>query len=68
MGKRLEVNSSWCKGCGICAAFCPKKILKLQNEKIVIAEIESCLKCGLCENLCPDFAIYLVEEEAQNNV
>ena len=62
MGKQLEVNTSWCKGCGICVAFCPKKILKLHNGKAEITEPDACLKCGLCESLCPDFAIYLAEE------
>lgn len=63
MAKRLETNSAWCKGCGICAAFCPKGILKIVHEKVQVTDIDECLKCGVCENLCPDFAIYLVEEE-----
>ncbi len=67
MGVRLEVDSSWCKGCGICAAFCPKNILELQQEKIVVTDRDACLKCGICEGLCPDFAIYLVKEEEQEN-
>ena len=57
MGKRLEVNTSWCKGCGICVAFCPKKILRLNHGKVGVID----------ENLSPDFAIYLVGEEEQNN-
>lgn len=67
MAKRLEINTAWCKGCGICAAFCPQKILKLANGKVTLTDSSACLKCGICENLCPDFAVYLVEE-AQNNV
>lgn len=67
MGKRLEVNTSWCKGCGICAAFCPKKILRLNYEKVEVINENDCLRCGICENLCPDFAIYLVDEEEQVN-
>jgi len=66
MSKQLEINTSWCKGCGICVAFCPKKILKLNNGKVQIADPENCLTCGLCENLCPDFAIYLVQEGESN--
>ena len=64
MSKQLKVNASWCKGCGVCAAFCPKEVLKLVNGKIAITDSENCLRCGVCENLCPDFAICLVEEEA----
>ncbi len=62
MSKKLNVNTSWCKGCGICTAFCPKSVLKLTNGKVDISEPDACIKCGVCENLCPDFAIYLVEE------
>lgn len=67
MGKRLEINTAWCKGCGICVAFCPKKVLKLTNGKVEIIDRDLCLKTGVCENLCPDFAIYLVEEEERSD-
>ena len=33
--KELVLNSAWCKGCGICAAFCPKKALELVDGKSV---------------------------------
>ena len=59
--KKLVLNSLWCKGCGVCAAFCPKGVLALEGEKIVIKEIEKCLYCGMCELRCPDFALYLEE-------
>lgn len=62
MSKRLNVNASWCKGCGICVSFCPKSVLKLVNGKVEISDFDACIKCGVCENLCPDFAIFLVEE------
>ncbi|MGI6071591.1 MAG: 4Fe-4S dicluster domain-containing protein [Lachnospiraceae bacterium] len=69
MVKRLETNISWCKGCGICAAFCAKNVLGLKDGKVEIVNADACVKCGICESLCPDFAIYLVEaEEVQENV
>ncbi|MDF2677411.1 MAG: ferredoxin, partial [Bacillota bacterium] len=37
-----------------------KQVLKIENEKIVIAEREKCISCGMCELRCPDNAIYLV--------
>lgn len=61
MEKKLVTKPDWCKGCGICVAFCPKKILGLKNEKIEILDIENCIKCGQCELRCPDYAIYLEE-------
>ena len=59
--EKLVLNSLWCKGCGVCAAFCPKGVLALEGEKIVIKEIENCIYCGMCEPRCPDFALHLEE-------
>ncbi|MCL1855289.1 MAG: 4Fe-4S binding protein [Clostridia bacterium] len=59
--KELVVNTKWCTGCGICAAFCPKKILEVKNEKITVVNLEACIKCGLCELRCPDYAIHVRE-------
>ncbi|MDF2547893.1 MAG: ferredoxin [Anaerosolibacter sp.] len=55
----LKIKKDWCKGCGICVAFCPKQVLDLKDDKIEIVDIEKCIKCGLCELRCPDFAIFL---------
>jgi 2-oxoglutarate ferredoxin oxidoreductase subunit delta len=60
-GKRLILNTEWCKGCGICAAFCPKSVLILENGKAAIRDEEKCIGCGLCEMRCPDYAVYLEE-------
>lgn len=57
--EKLTINPSWCKGCGICVAFCPTKALALENDKIVIADIDKCIQCGACELRCPDYAIYV---------
>ncbi len=57
--KKLKVIDEWCKGCGICVAYCPKKVLEMKNDKVVIVDIDKCVKCGLCELRCPDYAIYL---------
>ncbi len=67
MAKRLEINTAWCKGCGICVEFCAKKVLKLIKGKAALVDSDACIKCGICESLCPDFAIYLINEEAQSN-
>ena len=59
--KSLEVDADWCKGCGICVAFCPKNVLELENDKVVIKRRDDCIQCGQCELRCPDYAIYLEE-------
>ncbi|MBR5295983.1 MAG: 4Fe-4S binding protein [Clostridia bacterium] len=61
--KKLVLNSRWCKGCGVCAEFCPKGVLALEGDKIVIKEIDKCIFCGMCELRCPDYALYLEEVE-----
>ncbi|MBQ6450437.1 MAG: 4Fe-4S binding protein [Solobacterium sp.] len=61
--KELMINSSWCKGCGICAAFCPRHVLEIHNEKVEAVRKEDCILCGQCELRCPDYAIWLEETE-----
>ena len=61
--KRVVTEPSWCKGCGICVAFCPRQVLGLVDDKIAVVNPDSCIKCGQCELRCPDYAIWLEEEE-----
>jgi 2-oxoglutarate ferredoxin oxidoreductase subunit delta len=52
----VTINASWCKGCGICVAFCPREALVLRHEKAQFIR-ENCVVCGMCERYCPDLAI-----------
>lgn len=62
--KKHLINREWCKGCGICIAFCAKQVLEMDEvEKAVPARPEECIFCGLCEMRCPDLAIELVGEK-----
>lgn len=63
MSKKLVIHSAWCKGCGICAAFCPKNALEIVHSKVHLKDDALCIKCGLCELRCPDYAIYVEKEE-----
>jgi 2-oxoglutarate ferredoxin oxidoreductase subunit delta len=57
-GNHLLLNPRWCKGCGICVAFCPKNVLELgEDEKVTAPREADCIYCGMCELRCPDFAI-----------
>jgi 2-oxoglutarate ferredoxin oxidoreductase subunit delta len=52
------INREYCKGCGICVHFCPKKVLAMDEEdKAVALKPENCIACRLCELRCPDLAI-----------
>ncbi len=61
--KKLVFKPEWCKGCGICVAFCPREALILNNGKAAFANAEKCTACGQCELRCPDYAVYLVKED-----
>ena len=66
--KRFEVEfyRDWCKGCGICVAFCPEEVLAM-NEKgePEISEPERCIGCAWCEMRCPDFAVRVKEKKEE---
>ena len=60
MKGELYIKERRCKGCGICAAFCPKKVLEVSLlGKITPVRPEDCIACGQCEMRCPDFAIFV---------
>ena len=56
------INSAWCKACGICSEFCPKKVIGLSDMGVPIIERpDDCIGCRFCELHCPDFAITVKE-------
>lgn len=57
----LQINREWCKGCGICVAFCPKEALFLDKGGKVDLKEESCSCCGVCATFCPDFALAVIK-------
>jgi 2-oxoglutarate ferredoxin oxidoreductase subunit delta len=57
----LFINREWCKGCGICMAFCPREALFLDESGKAEKSIDKCTCCGVCETFCPDFALTVVK-------
>jgi len=68
----IDIFPDWCKSCGICAAFCPKKcIIMGPDGHPVVDAAQRCTGCRWCELHCPDFAICvkeLVAEKAKEEV
>jgi 2-oxoglutarate ferredoxin oxidoreductase subunit delta len=59
---QIDIFLDWCKSCGICAAFCPKQCIRVDEEGgPVVESSERCTGCRWCELHCPDFAISVRE-------
>ena len=65
---QVIVDNEYCKGCGLCVYFCPKKQLKVSEKKnkkgyygaeLFGTECTGCLRCAL---ICPDAAIKIVRK------
>lgn len=57
-----KIFLNWCKACGICIAFCPKKVYERgKDRKPVVVHPDACIGCLFCELHCPDFAISIEE-------
>lgn len=62
---KVTFNVELCKGCGLCVTACPKKIVKLDSDKLnakgyhpaTVTETEKCIGCAFCATMCPDCVI-----------
>ena len=64
---KVTFNTDYCKGCGLCVDACPKKLLRLAEEKInakghhpaetTDTEGNKCIGCAFCAMMCPDCVI-----------
>ena len=60
----LTIARETCKGCGLCADVCPRKILALNKEinsrgyhPIAVTDQSQCIGCAFCARMCPDAVI-----------
>lgn len=54
---KLKIDFEKCNLCGKCVEVCPKRILSIENGKLVIKDILSCTLCRACEDVCDRRAI-----------
>jgi len=50
------VRHANCIRCGACIKACPKKVILMKNERIVI-DYSGCISCFCCQEACPASAI-----------
>lgn len=60
---KVEVNISWCKGCGLCVEYCNRDVLEMQGPLVRVVNAAKCSRCLLCEAICPDFAITVLDAD-----
>lgn len=66
---KLTINYEKCKGCSMCVAVCPKKILEIDKDKlnlkgynpVEIIDRDACISCAMCATMCPDCVITIDE-------
>ncbi|MCX7715396.1 MAG: 4Fe-4S dicluster domain-containing protein [Clostridia bacterium] len=62
---KVNFDSERCKGCELCISVCPKKIIKIADDKInskgyrpaEVLEQDKCIGCRFCATICPDVVI-----------
>ncbi len=57
---KIMTKTDRCKGCGLCAAHCPKKCITFTDTMNsagyypIKVEESKCIACGSCYTMCPD--------------
>ena len=62
---KLTFKDDLCKGCGLCADACPKRIIEIGTDKLNkkghhfarVTDESKCIACAFCAAMCPDCVI-----------
>ena len=62
---KVTIDAELCKGCALCVAACPKKIVRLDEEVFnkkgvhpaALTDQAACTACTFCAVMCPDAVI-----------
>lgn len=64
----FKMNTSKCKGCGLCISCCPKEALSFSGEfnklgyDVIAYDASKCVLCGMCYQTCPDCVFEISKE------
>lgn len=58
--KKYVINPNICKGCGLCARFCPQSAISGERGKPYVIDLERCIKCGICFEKCKFKAVEII--------
>ncbi len=67
----VKFDGERCKGCELCCAVCPVKILALHETKInakgyhpaCVTDEDKCIGCANCAVMCPDGVITVFKKD-----
>jgi DNA-directed RNA polymerase subunit D len=62
---KIEINHGKCDVGGSCVDNCPKDVLAIKDESIVVNDIENCSLCRNCEEVCTLNAIKIRGDETK---
>jgi 2-oxoglutarate ferredoxin oxidoreductase subunit delta len=62
---KVAFDEERCKGCKLCTAVCPKKIVVIKTDRMNskgfhpagVTEMDKCIGCAFCATICPDCVI-----------
>lgn len=64
----VEIDSRTCKACGLCIAFCPRKVLQPGESVNALGyratryRGDGCIGCGICREVCPEPGVIAVHK------
>jgi uncharacterized protein (DUF169 family)/NAD-dependent dihydropyrimidine dehydrogenase PreA subunit len=53
----IDIDKRRCVGCGLCEAFCPVEVFRMEQEEPLVESPELCWGCETCAGQCPRNAI-----------